>query len=444
MPAHVLTAALYERFSFARRRPVRATACSPRCAPSSAATARRRRAADRGGRLARVQSDALVIFGATGDLAFKKIFPALHAMVKRGRLDAPVVTVGREPLRRGAHPRARAREHRDARRGRRRGRLREARAAASLRGRRLRARRRPSRRSARRSAPRSIPPSISRSRRARSRSWSAGSRAAGCAEGGRVVLEKPFGRDLASARELNRILHAAFDESSIFRIDHYLGKTAGPQPDALPLRQLLPRAAVEPPLRGERADHDGGELRRRGARALLRGDRRAARRRAEPPAADASRCSRWSRPSARARRACATRRRSCCARSARSRCGDLVRGQFRGYRDEPGVAADFAGRDLRGRAPAGRELALGRRAVPDPRRQAPAGHRDGGAGAAAAAAAARLLRLRVQRGSAEPLPLPPRSRGRDRARPRRSARTATSRPGRATPWSSTRAATAAA
>ena len=42
-------------------------------------------------------SDALVIFGATGDLAFKKIFPALHAMVKRGRLDAPVVTVGRNP-----------------------------------------------------------------------------------------------------------------------------------------------------------------------------------------------------------------------------------------------------------------------------------------------------------------------------------------------------------
>ena len=47
--------------------------------------------------MARVSSDALVIFGATGDLAFKKIFPALHQMVKRGRLDAPVVTVGREP-----------------------------------------------------------------------------------------------------------------------------------------------------------------------------------------------------------------------------------------------------------------------------------------------------------------------------------------------------------
>jgi len=48
----------------------------------------------------------------------------------------------------------------------------------------------------------------------------------GCASGARVVLEKPFGRDLASARELNKTLHRVFDESAIFRIDHYLGKEA--------------------------------------------------------------------------------------------------------------------------------------------------------------------------------------------------------------------------
>jgi glucose-6-phosphate 1-dehydrogenase len=47
---------------------------------------------------------------------------------------------------------------------------------------------------------------------------------AGCAQDGRVIVEKPFGHDLASAQELNRILHAAFPESAIFRIDHYLGK----------------------------------------------------------------------------------------------------------------------------------------------------------------------------------------------------------------------------
>ncbi len=48
----------------------------------------------------------------------------------------------------------------------------------------------------------------------------------GCAQNARVIVEKPFGRDLASARELNAALHKAFDESSVFRIDHYLGKEA--------------------------------------------------------------------------------------------------------------------------------------------------------------------------------------------------------------------------
>jgi glucose-6-phosphate 1-dehydrogenase len=47
---------------------------------------------------------------------------------------------------------------------------------------------------------------------------------AGCADGARVIVEKPFGHDVASARELNRVLLGAFDETSIFRIDHYLGK----------------------------------------------------------------------------------------------------------------------------------------------------------------------------------------------------------------------------
>ena len=46
----------------------------------------------------------------------------------------------------------------------------------------------------------------------------------GCAKSARIIIEKPFGRDLASARDLNQILHKVFDESSIFRIDHYLGK----------------------------------------------------------------------------------------------------------------------------------------------------------------------------------------------------------------------------
>jgi glucose-6-phosphate 1-dehydrogenase len=173
----------------------------------------------------RVQSDALVIFGATGDLAFKKIFPALHSMVKRGRLDAPVVTVGREPFPvERIHARAResiekhggdldpaAFEKLAQRLTYVGGDYAEDATFAAIRAA-LGAARHPTFYLA-------IPPSAF--------TFVIGGLArTGCAEGGRVVLEKPFGRDLASARELNRILHRVFDESAIFRIDHYLGKTA--------------------------------------------------------------------------------------------------------------------------------------------------------------------------------------------------------------------------
>jgi glucose-6-phosphate 1-dehydrogenase len=174
--------------------------------------------------MARIPSDALVIFGATGDLAFKKIFPALHAMAKRGRLDAPVVTVGRDP--RDAvriHDRARksiethgdgidatAFEKLAQQLSYVGGDYAELATFAAIRAA-LGAARHPTLYLA-------IPPSaFATVVRGLARS--------GCAEGGRVVVEKPFGRDLDSARELNRILHESFDEDSIFRIDHYLGKT---------------------------------------------------------------------------------------------------------------------------------------------------------------------------------------------------------------------------
>ena len=92
----------------------------------------------------------------------------------------------------------------------------------------------------------------------------------------------------------------------------------------------------------------------------------------------------------------------------------LVRGQFQGYREEPGVAPDSQGRDLRGAAPAHRFVALERRAVLSARRQVPAGHRDRGGGGAAAAAGARVRRSRPR---AAQLPaLSRRARRRDRAR----------------------------
>ena len=175
--------------------------------------------------MTRVSSDALVIFGATGDLAFKKIFPALHAMVKRGRLEVPVVTVGREPGNASRiHERARASidahgggtdtaafEKLAQRLSYVGGDYGDVATFTAIRAA-LGASRHPTFYLA-------IPPSAFST-------VIQGLDRTGCAEGGRVVLEKPFGRDLASARELNRILHAAFDEDSIFRIDHYLGKTA--------------------------------------------------------------------------------------------------------------------------------------------------------------------------------------------------------------------------
>lgn len=167
-------------------------------------------------------SDALVVFGVTGDLAYKQIFPALQAMIRRGRLDVPIVGVARstwdvERLRARAHDSLV--EHGgvdDAA---------FAKLAAQLRYvggdyndpetyKRLR--------EALDGAVRplfylAIPPSLFET--------VAGNLASsGGAKGARVVVEKPFGRDLASARELNATLERYFPESSIFRIDHYLGK----------------------------------------------------------------------------------------------------------------------------------------------------------------------------------------------------------------------------
>ena len=100
----------------------------------------------------------------------------------------------------------------------------------------------------------------------------------------RVAIEKPFGRDLASARALNELC------TSVPRVVDLPHRSlprqgAGPEPALFPLRQLVARAAVEPRSRPERPDHDGRSVRRAGARQLLRGDRRDPRRHPEPSAA---------------------------------------------------------------------------------------------------------------------------------------------------------------
>jgi glucose-6-phosphate 1-dehydrogenase len=167
-------------------------------------------------------ADALVFFGATGDLAYKKVFPALQTLVQHGHLDVPVIGVAkagwtleqfqeraRDSLAKhgGVDDDAFAKlvkliryvdgDYNDLETFKQ---LREALAGAA----------RPLHYLA-------IPPSLFGpvvEKLAKS----------GCAEGAGVVIEKPFGHDEKSARELNKILHDTFEEPHIFRIDHYLGK----------------------------------------------------------------------------------------------------------------------------------------------------------------------------------------------------------------------------
>ena len=171
------------------------------------------------------RSDALVVFGCTGDLAHKQIFPALYAMVKAGELTVPVVGVAfpnwsLERLQRRVtdsvkrtggidNPRALktllslityvSGDYKDL------GTFAKIKKA-------LGGAKRPAHYLA-------IPPSMFET-------VIKNLGAAGLAKDARVIVEKPFGRDLASAKELNRVAHSVFPEDSIFRIDHFLGKEA--------------------------------------------------------------------------------------------------------------------------------------------------------------------------------------------------------------------------
>jgi glucose-6-phosphate 1-dehydrogenase len=167
-------------------------------------------------------SDALVFFGATGDLAYKKIFPALQAMVKRGHLTVPVIGVAKagwnlEQLRAraqdsvehhgGIDPAAFAQlcgllRYVD-------GDYQDPTTFQSLR-KELGSAQQPAHYLA-------IPPGLFETVVAQLGK-------AGCTHGARVIIEKPFGHDLLSAQALNRTLLGTFDEKTIFRIDHYLGK----------------------------------------------------------------------------------------------------------------------------------------------------------------------------------------------------------------------------
>jgi glucose-6-phosphate 1-dehydrogenase len=168
------------------------------------------------------RSDALVFFGATGDLAYKKIFPALQALIRRGHLDMPIIGVAK-PNWSLDQLKARAKDSLEKHGG-----LDPAAYAklCSLLGyiagdyddkttfAKLRKALGPAERPLYYLA---IPPSLFAP-------VAGGLAKSECIKDARVVVEKPFGRDLASAQELNRTLHAHFPEQAIFRIDHYLGK----------------------------------------------------------------------------------------------------------------------------------------------------------------------------------------------------------------------------
>ena len=168
-------------------------------------------------------SDALVFFGATGDLAYKKIFPALQAMAKRGHLNEPVIGVAKAGWNLDQF-KARARDSVEKHGGL------DPAAFGKL-----------------SSLLRYVDgdyQSPTTFKAIREQLGSAERPAhylaipatlfglvveqldkSGCNQGARVIVEKPFGRDLGSAKDLNRILLSTFDEQAIFRIDHYLGKS---------------------------------------------------------------------------------------------------------------------------------------------------------------------------------------------------------------------------
>ena len=171
-----------------------------------------------------IVSDAFVFFGATGDLAHKKIFPALQRLAKRGRLDIPVIGVAKsgwnlDQLKQrakdsvehygGLDPDGFQKlmnvlryidgDYSDPKTFQQvRQQLGKAQHPIHY---------------------LAIPPDLFPEVVKQLKS-------SGCTTGARVVVEKPFGRDLASAQQLNRTLHQEFAESNIFRIDHYLGKNA--------------------------------------------------------------------------------------------------------------------------------------------------------------------------------------------------------------------------
>ena len=402
VPADVLSAALFARFTSRGERRLRRPA-PLRDAQGVRRPRREARPDDRRDQvIAPTRPTRSCFFGMSGDLAHKKIFPALYAMVKQGDLRRAgdrrrVVAVdGRRPARTApatASPStAAASTTQGAFDHAHRARCATSTATTTT--------RRRSRSSSRQldAAARRARRTTSRSRRACSRRWSRGSASSGCAENARrdrreAVRPRPR---VGAGAEPGRCTRCS-PRTSIFRIDHYLGKEA--------IQNILyfrfANSFLEPIWNRNYvragADHDGRGLRRAGPRASS--TRRSARCATSSQnhlfqTVGAARDGAAGR--ARASRSCATRKERVFAAMRHAQARRPRARPVRGLPRRAGRRARLRRRDVRRGAPAHRLVALGRRAVLHPRRQEPAGHVHRGARRAAPAAAAGVRRVRAR------------------------------------------------